>query len=593
MLYKINDVTISLGGEEILSHIRFEIRGTEKIAVTGRNGAGKTTLLRFIAGELEADRDDKRTEVEIESDCKLNIAMLKQTAGEASEKTIEELFDDYFVGDNRKWEFERIFTGLGFCREDEKRRLSSFSGGEQTRISMIRLFLTRPDILLLDEPTNHLDLGAVEWLEKYLRDYKGAVVFVSHDRFFMDRVADAVYEVDNRKLTRYAGNYSAYREAKRKNSELMLKAWERNEQELHRLNGLIERFKNKPRKAAFARSRKSIIERMEKLEKPAEDSAHIFTGEIVPERMGARWVVNAEHLCCGYRSGGDESVNVKRVAAELSMKLQRGQKIAIIGDNGAGKSTVLKTVIGKLRPLDGKCTLGNEVDIGYFDQMTADISSPMTVIEYFRSRFPNMDDKELRSILASYLFRGRDVMKTVDELSGGEKARLTLAVIISQKPNFLVLDEPTNHMDIEARETLESAFSAFTGTILFVSHDRYLVGKLAESFYILKDGRALFYPFDYSHYLERLERNAELGLLDSEEEALISGLRAVPKREKHEIGFENASEAYEDWQLRLATQELEAARDNLEHATDFEEYERALERLAKAEADVYELSDID
>ncbi|MBO4506860.1 MAG: ABC-F family ATP-binding cassette domain-containing protein [Lachnospiraceae bacterium] len=601
MLYRINDLTVFLGGNEILSHLDLEIRGTEKIAVTGRNGAGKTTLLRFIAGELEAERDDKRTAPVVETARALSIGYLKQTAAADAGRTIGEIcLSD--CPESEEWEFDRLFTGFGFAKEDKDKRLKEFSGGEQTKISMIRLLLTKPDILLLDEPTNHLDIKAVEWLEEYLKHYEKAVVFVTHDRFFTDRVAEAVVEIERKKAVRYAGNYTRYRREKLKRYEADMKVWERSEREIRRLEGLIRRFKNTG-KAAFAESRKSILKRMERPEKPHWDSSHIFVKPIEPKNAGAKWVLDAEHLKCGY----------KDPVVELSIKLQRGSKVAILGDNGAGKSTFLKTVAGLLRPLEGKCTIGNRVEIGYFDQLSAQIDSELSVFEHFAGRFPGMLEKEVRTTLASYLFGGANAHKKVNSLSGGEKARLVLAELLTAAPNFLILDEPTNHMDIEACETLESAFRAYKGTILFVSHDRYLIGRLADSFYIFEDGRALFYPFDYAHYLERLERLATArrinvntgipemkpssakdiqseitGLVSAEDAAMIAKLKAVPKKERHEIGFANETEAYNDWQLRMAEEALEAARQKLEDADDFDSYEAALNGLSEEEISWYD-----
>ena len=596
MLYKISDVTISLGGEEVLSHVSFEIHGNEKIAITGRNGAGKTTLLRFIAGELEADRDDKRKSAEVSAARALSVELLRQTS-EAEEAVA--------VQNAPQWEYDRLLTGFGFRLEDKNRPFASFSGGEQTKLRMIQLLLSKPDILLLDEPTNHLDMKTVEWLEEYLRGYEKAVVFVSHDRFFVDRVADVVYEAENKKLTRYVGNYTAYRQQKRKTTELALKAYERDRKEIARLETLIIKYRNKPSKAAFARSRKSMLERMSPAEKPFTDYAHIFTGDIVPANLSGKWVVDAEHLKVGYPD---------KTCLELSMKIKRGDKVAIVGDNGSGKTTFLKTVIGQLRALDGKCTLGNRVEVGYFDQMSAEISSELTVYEHFKKRFPMMNDKELHTTLASFLFAGKEAYKKVNVLSGGEKARLVIAEMLTAKPNFLVLDEPTNHMDIDAKETLESAFRAYRGTILVVSHDRYLISRLADSFYIFEDGHALFYPFDYEHYLERLERlvtarriirntnipdmadtpektvrSEIMGLVAAEDAAMIAELKAVPKTERHEIGFKSTEEAHIDWKLRLAKEELDRARSRLESATDFDSYEEAQKELAVAEAAWYEV----
>lgn len=569
MLYRIHDTTVFLGGEEILSHFDFEIKGREKIAVTGRNGAGKTTLLKLIAGELAPERDDKRIGPAIEKARELSIAYLKQTCAEDSGKTVDELImeacpaGESFESGALLYEVEylKLLTGFGLPLEGRRKCLSEFSGGEQTKISLIRLLLEKPDILLLDEPTNNLDIATVEWLEEYLRSYPAAVVFVSHDRFFMDRVADVVYEIDRHRVTRYPGNYTAFRQQKLENIRLAMRAREREEAEIKRLEELIVRFRNKPKKAAFARSRQSILNRMERTEVPAADAAHIFTGEIVPEDIGAKTVLDAEHLKCGYVSGA--------AAVTLSVKLKRGDHVAITGANGTGKSAFVRTVAGRLKALDGKCSLGNRVSIGYFDQDSAMISSEKTVLEYFKDSFPAMDDKTLRGTLADYLFRGADTAKKVAELSGGEKSRLVLAVILTQKPNFLILDEPTNHMDIEAVETLESAFTAYKGTILFVSHDRYFVNKVADSFYIFEDGRALYYPFDYAHYLERLERlktagrpvsgeeakEGIMGLMSAEDAALVAGLKAVPERERHEIRLGTEEEAGE-WRKKLAEEAL-------------------------------------
>ena len=454
-------------------------------------------------------------------------------------------------------EYDRLFTGFGFSKEDKKKRLSQFSGGEQTKIALIRLLLTHPDILLLDEPTNHLDVETTEWLEKYLRQYAGAVVMVSHDRFFLDRTADTVCEFRQQKLIRYAGNYTSYKEQKSKDLAIQERSYRHQQEEIERLEELIERFKNKPKKAAFARSRKKILERMPKIEKPPVEDYHMFTGALEPSVRSAKWVLEAEHLQIGY----------DKTLLELSLRIRRGQKIGIIGPNGAGKSTFLKTVAGLIPPVKGTLTLGQQVLMGYFDQQTAALQSDLTVVEHFHEQFPSLTDKEVRQTLGAFLFTGKDTAKKVSSLSGGEKSRLVLAELFKSCPNFFVLDEPTNHMDIPAKETLESAFRAYTGTLLFVSHDRYFIRQVAESLLIFDDQSVFYYPFGYEHYLAHRNQGSgeELAAsLRAEEQALLSGLQSVPMPERHRLREYSTEQSYEDWQLRLLTEPMEQTRMELE-----------------------------
>ena len=581
MKYQIKDGTVTLGGETIVSHIDFEIQGNQKIAVVGRNGAGKTTLLRLIAGELSLDRDDRRQGPGITASRQLTVEMLGQQALAGEERTVEELvmLNCPAKGpfDRERFEYEReydtLFTGLGFQKEDKKRSVAAFSGGQKTKIALIQLLLKKPDLLLLDEPTNHLDMETASWLEGYLRQYPGAVVMVSHDRFFMDRTADIVYELEQGKLTRYPGNYTNYREQKRKNYEIQMKSYLRQQEEIERQEELIKRFKNKPSKAAFARSRKKILERMLPVEKPREDMAHIFTGTITPLIPGSKWVFEAEHLKIGYD---------KHSLLELSLRIRKGQKIGILGVNGSGKTTFLKTVAGFLPAVAGECALGNNITIGYFDQYSAAIQSEKTVVEHFSDLFPSLTDKEVRTILGAYLFKGKDGAKRVDDLSGGEKARLVLAELLQSRPNFLILDEPTNHMDIQAKETLESAFQAYEGTILFVSHDRYFIRQVAKSVLIFENNAAFYYPFGYEHYLERKEKEASgeplAARIKAEEQALIEGLKAVPRAERHRLREIPEEEAYDQWRLRLAAEAIENAAEQTE-----EIWQQILEKNGKRE----------
>lgn len=584
MLYQITDGTLAVGSEIVLSHFDFEIRGKDKIAIVGPNGAGKTTLLRLIAGELELERDDRRQLQGVRLARNVTVGMLAQQALKETDRTVEEELMSACpckdAWERERFDFEqeydRIFTGFGFAKADKEKKLSEFSGGEQTKIAMIRLLLEQPDILLLDEPTNHLDMATVEWLEHYLQSYPKAVVIVSHDRFFLDQTAEIVYELTENRLVRYVGNYSAYRQQKLKNIEIQKKRYEQQQAEIARLEELIERFRHKPRKAAFARSKKKALERMDKIPAPEKLEGHIFTGDLLPAKTGSKWVFEAEKLRIGY----------EKPLLELSLRIRRGQKIGVIGPNGAGKSTFLKTAAGLLPPLKGKCSQGQNIEMGYFDQQTAAFASEKRVIEHFHERFPAMTEKEARQYLAAYLFGGSDAGKMVNALSGGERSRLILAEILCAKPNFLVLDEPTNHMDIQAKETLESAFGAYKGTILFVSHDRYFIQQVADALLIFEDGEASYYPFGYRHYLAHCQAGNRDGAGDgaarmkAEEQALIAGLKNVPKKATllgHELSTE---QAFLDWKLRLAREAMAHEAQRVEALTEkvsglrLQQYER-------------------
>ena len=611
MLYQIKDGTVSVGGQTILSHIDFYIKEKEKIAVVGKNGAGKTTLLRLLAGELQLDRDDRRgmdtinsgeqgndiarknaksgkrkntntnSALGIVTSRYITIGILRQADSSNQDKTIEEILlescpdKDSFSKErfDYEMEYDRLFTGFGFEKEEKSRILGSFSGGEQTKISLIKLLLEKPDLLLLDEPTNHLDMKTVEWLEDYLINYPKAVVMVSHDRAFLDAVATGVYELENRALHRYAGNYTQYRQQKLKNLQIQRKAYERQQAEITHNNELIDKFKHKPKKAAFARSRKTMLARMKLIEKPVEDEAHIFTGNIEPQFPGGKWVYEAKKLKIGYDG---------RALLELSLRIRRGQKIAVIGDNGIGKSTFLKTVAGLIPPINGTSQLGNNLLVGYFDQQSALIDSEKTVRDHFHELFPALVEKDLRKTLGMYLFGGANASKRISSLSGGEKSRLVLAELLTGRPNLMILDEPTNHMDIPAKETLESAFKAYTGTMLFVSHDRYFIKQVADAILVFENDKVMYYPFGYDHYISRLKASKDgnlPALMQAKDAAMVEALAAVPKRERHETRQLSTEEAYLEWKLALAAEPVAKAA---------EEAEKVYEELCEAESELNE-----
>lgn len=611
MLYQIKDGTVSAGGQTILSHVDFYIKEKEKIAVVGKNGAGKTTLLRLLAGELQLDRDDRRgmdtinsgeqgndiarknaksgkrkntntnSALGIVTSRYITIGILRQADSSNQDKTIEEILlescpdKDSFSKErfDYEMEYDRLFTGFGFEKEEKSRTLGSFSGGEQTKISLIKLLLEKPDLLLLDEPTNHLDMKTVEWLEDYLINYPKAVVIVSHDRAFLDAVATGVYELENGSLHRYAGNYTQYRQQKLKNLQIQRKAYERQQAEITHNNELIDKFKHKPKKAAFARSRKTMLARMKLIEKPVEDEAHIFTGNIEPQFPGGKWVYEAKKLKIGYDG---------RALLELSLRIRRGQKIAVIGDNGIGKSTFLKTVAGLIPPINGTSQLGNNLLVGYFDQQSALIDSEKTVRDHFHELFPALVEKDLRKTLGMYLFGGANASKRISSLSGGEKSRLVLAELLTGRPNLMILDEPTNHMDIPAKETLESAFKAYTGTMLFVSHDRYFIKQVADAILVFENDKVMYYPFGYDHYISRLKASKDgnlPALMQAKDAAMVEVLAAVPKRERHETRQLSTEEAYLEWKLALAAEPVAKAA---------EEAEKVYEELCEAESELNE-----
>lgn len=564
MLLEIRDGSVYRGGERVLSHFDFHIRGREKIAIVGRNGAGKSTLLQVLSGDLQLDRDDKRNSPGLIKARDITIASLSQSLDLDPEQSLATQ-----IGGGV--DFDKMFTRFGFSLEEKEKRIREFSGGEQKKIQFIKLMLEKPDVLILDEPTNHLDVESVEWLEHYVRTYSKAVVFVSHDRFFIDQVADVVWEVEHGKLHSYHGGYTAYREAKHQALLRQEQAYERQQAEIKREEDLINRFKHKPTKASFARNRQKMLDRMERIPKPEKESAVIHTQEILPAHLGANWVLECEHLKIGYG---------KHVVREIDFRIRRGQKIGIIGSNGSGKTTFLRTLAGAIPKVSGKCTLGNHIEMAYFDQLTADALGQdlpdATVFSYFHDAFPSLVEKEVRQILAGYLFYGNDLHKPVRNLSGGEKSRLCLATLLQRQPNFLVLDEPTNNMDIPAKETMESIFKTYKGTILFVSHDRYFLSQVAESLMIFDDGASteegipavLYYPFDYKHYCRRSQAGDSgldmAGIRSAEEERLIQGLKAVPKGTRIQAREPSTTEATRDWYFDLNRADIQSATEAYE-----------------------------
>lgn len=537
MLYQINNGAVVFGDDVILHTINFEIRNTEKIAVVGRNGCGKTTLLKLISGEYELDRVDGELgniakagnpeigylkqiafddpDVTLEDEIRKCFAGMEQRKRdlEAAAKELETDYSDEKVarytameeafkedgGYYYEKEYEVMIKKFGFSEEERKKPLRDFSGGQQTKIAFIKLLLSKPDILLLDEPTNHLDVTTIEWLEGYLKNYPKAVVVVSHDRMFLDNVVDVVYEIEYGTATRYPGNYTYFVNRKKEIYDKQMKDHIAQQKEIARLERMITRFKGKPTKVSMAHSKEKAIEHMVIIEAPDRYDNKTFHANFEPEKETGNDVLFVNDLSIGY----------DHILSTVSLDLKKGEKLAILGGNGLGKSTFLKTLVNKIPPISGEFRFGTNVQIGYFDQQMAMYSSSKTVLEDFWDEFPNLTETEARNSLGAFLFSGEDVFKSIDVLSGGEKVRLALCKILKRKPNVLILDEPTNHMDIVGKETLESMLRDFSGTLIFVSHDRYFVKKVATQLLVFEDGTTNLYQFGYEQYQEKLDREAE------------------------------------------------------------------------------------
>ena len=395
-------------------------------------------------------------------------------------------------------EYEVMIRKFGFSDDERKKPIRDFSGGQQTKIAFIKLLLSKPDILLLDEPTNHLDVTTIEWLEGYLKSYPKAVVVVSHDRMFLDNVVDVVYEIEYGTARRYPGNYTNFIARKKENYDKQMKDHIAQQKEIERLQRMVTRFKGKPTKTAMAQSKQKAIDRMVIIEAPDKYDNKTFHANFQPEKETGNDVLYTSELAIGY----DHPLSV------VSLDLKRGEKLGILGGNGLGKSTFLKTIVGKIPALSGDYRFGTNVQIGYFDQQMAMYTSNKTVLDDFWDEYPNLTETEARNALGAFLFSGEDVFKNVNMLSGGEKVRLALCKILKTRPNVLVLDEPTNHMDIVGKETLESMLKDYKGTLIFVSHDRYFVKKVATQLLVFEDGTTNLYQFGYEQYQEKLDKEA-------------------------------------------------------------------------------------
>ncbi|KTT85221.1 ABC transporter ATP-binding protein [Mammaliicoccus sciuri] len=547
ILLQINKLEKSYDGEVIFSDVDFEVKTGERIAIVGRNGAGKTTLMKIIAGvesydegniskgkqvtmgyltqQMTLDSNDTvmnemkkpfKDVINIEDKMKTLTDWLSIHADEYDQDLYKEKLSQYEAlsnqyelmdGYNYESKIKTVLTGLDFKESDFDRQIQSFSGGQKTRLSMAQMLLSEPDLLLLDEPTNHLDMETTEWLENYLTHFKGAIVIISHDRYFLDKIVNQVYDVALGSVKKYVGNYSKFLKERDAHYEKVMAEYERQQSEIKKLETFVEKNITRASTSGMAKSRRKVLERMERIEMPRLDakSAQI-NFEII--RATGEDVLKVQNLDIGYS---------KSITPTINLEVKRHDRIAIIGPNGIGKSTLIKTIAQKIPALGGNIVYGSNIQIGYYDQKQAEFTSNMTILDYVWNQYAHMLEKDIRTILGRFLFTQEEVKKVINDLSGGEKARLQLALLMLEKNNVLILDEPTNHLDIDSKEMLEQALQNFEGTLLFVSHDRYFINELANNiFHITQNGNELFRG-DYQYYLEKLEQREAISRYEQED----------------------------------------------------------------------------
>ncbi|MGY5435844.1 ribosomal protection-like ABC-F family protein [Staphylococcus xylosus] len=540
ILLQLNDLTKSFDGEDIFNNVDFEVKTGERIGIVGRNGAGKSTLMKIIAGVEDYDSghisksknlklgyltqqmtlNTDQTVFEemskpfeamkkLEQEMKLETDWLAQHADEYDSETYkthidryESLSNQFEQQDGYQYEskIKTVLHGLNFSEADFDRPINDFSGGQKTRLSLAQMLLSEPDLLLLDEPTNHLDMETTQWLESYLNYFKGAIVIISHDRYFLDKIVTQIYDVALGDVQHYVGNYAQFIDQRDKYYEKRMQEYENQQAQIKRLETFVDKNIARASTTGMAKSRRKMLEKIERINKPMIDakSANI---QFEFDRNTGNDVFHIKNLEIGYESP---------ITKGITFEVTKGDHIAIIGPNGIGKSTLIKTIADIQKPLNGTITTGANLKIGYYDQKQAEFKSNKTILDYLWDQYPTMNEKDIRAVLGRFLFVQDDVKKIINDLSGGEKARLQLALLMLERNNVLILDEPTNHLDIDSKEMLEQALANFKGTILFVSHDRYFINELANKVYDLDLDGGTMYLGNYQYYIDKTEESAAL-----------------------------------------------------------------------------------
>ena len=560
ILLQVNGLSKLYGAETILANIKLEVQTKDRIALVGRNGAGKSTLLKIIAGELSHDGgeiikpkdvsmgylaqntgletsltiwDEMLTVFTHLQQMETKLRRLEQEMGKeenfSNAAIYEKLLADYDqlqldYKDQGGYQYEAdirsILSGLGFPVETHQTTISTLSGGQKTRLALGKLLLTRPDLLILDEPTNHLDIETLTWLEQYLQGYPGAILIVSHDRYFLDKLVTQVYEISNKESRRFVGNYSKYLDSKSALYEQEMKRYEKQQDEISKLEDFVQKNIARASTTKRAQSRRKQLDRMEVLTRPLGDSKSAsFHFDI--EKQSGNDVLQVKDATIGYYQ--------EPIIEHVNMRLTRGDSVALVGPNGIGKSTLLKSIVNKLQLLHGNVAFGSNVSVGYYDQEQANLTSSKRVLNELWDEYPLQPEKEIRTILGNFLFTGDDVLKPVSSLSGGQKARLALAKLMMQKSNLLILDEPTNHLDLNSKEILENALIDYPGTLLFVSHDRYFINRVTTTVVELSTEGAQEYLGDYDYYVEKKNEMIERAELEQEDEVPVQKVVAQEK----------------------------------------------------------------